>query len=177
MITPLAATLLIVAGCQSDLTRSLPESSDANDIAGVLNSLHAAAAKADEPRYFSLYAKDAVFLGTDAKERWTLDEFKAFAHPYFAKGKAWTYVPVAGSRHVVIEGESHDVAWFDEQLQNAKVGVCRGSGVLIKVDGAWKIKQYNLTMLVPNEIAEKVADMSKAELRAQPGAAPNPVNR
>ena len=52
------------------------------------------------------------------------------------------------------------MAWFDEQLENAKLGVCRGSGVLVKADGAWKIKQYNLTMLVPNEIAEDVAKQS-----------------
>jgi hypothetical protein len=126
-----------------------------------LDSLHDAAAKADETQYFALFAKDAVFLGTDAKERWTLEEFKAFAHPYFAKGKAWTYTPVPGTRHVTIEGQNHDVAWFDEQLQNAKLGVCRGSGVLIKRDGVWKIRQYNLTMLVPNEIAETVAEMGR----------------
>jgi hypothetical protein len=170
--TVLGTTTLFVAlagcaihdGSQPHLSATSEHASE-RMVSVVLDSLHDAAAKADEPRYFSLYANDAVFLGTDAKERWTLDEFKAFAHPYFAKGKAWTYVPIAGSRHVVIEGQGHDVAWFDEQLQNSKLGVCRGSGVLIKVDGAWKIKQYNLTMLVPNEIAEKVAAMSAAELK------------
>jgi hypothetical protein len=130
-------------------------------VASTLDSLHQAAATADESRYFDLYAKDAVFLGTDAKERWTLEEFKAFAHPYFAKGKAWTYVPIAGSRHIVIEGAGHDVAWFDEKLENAKLGVCRGSGAVVKTDRGWKIRQYNLTMLVPNEIAETVAEMSR----------------
>jgi|GEM_PF-1502415 len=127
----------------------------------VLDDLHDAAAKADETRYFNLYAQGAVFLGTDAKERWTLEEFKAFAHPYFAKGKAWTYIPVKDGRFITIEGENKDVAWFDEKLENAKLGLCRGSGVLIKVDGKWKVKQYNLTMLVPNEIAEEVATKSR----------------
>jgi hypothetical protein len=137
-----------------------PATSAEAEIGSVLDSLHAAAAKADEKAYFDLYAKDAVFLGTDAKERWTLDEFKTFAHPYFAKGKAWTYTPIPGKRHIVIEGKDHDVAWFDEQLDNAKLGRCRGSGVLIKEGGSWRIKQYNLTMLVPNEIAEQVAKQS-----------------
>jgi pimeloyl-ACP methyl ester carboxylesterase len=130
--------------------------------AKVLDDLHDAAAKADETRYFNLYAPNAVFLGTDAKERWTLDEFKAFAHPYFAKGKAWTYTPVKDGRFIVIEGQNKDVAWFDEKLENAKLGLCRGSGVLIKINGVWKVKQYNLTMLVPNEIAEEVATKSRA---------------
>jgi outer membrane murein-binding lipoprotein Lpp len=156
---------LLLAGCASQVSwdRSITDGPVAA-ISMTLDQLHDAAAKADEKRYFDLYAPNAVFLGTDAKERWTLDEFKAFAHPYFAKGKAWTYTPIKGKRHIVIESEKQDVAWFDEQLENAKLGVCRGSGVLVKVDGAWKIKQYNLTMLVPNEIAEKVAEMSRASV-------------
>ena len=60
-------------------------------VAAVLDAFHAAAAAADEDKYFSYLAPDAVFLGTDATERWTKDEFRKWAHPYFAKGKAWTY--------------------------------------------------------------------------------------
>jgi pimeloyl-ACP methyl ester carboxylesterase len=145
----------------ADLNKVKVELSQIESIAQILDSLHDAAAKADEARYFDLYAPNAVFLGTDAKERWTLDEFKAFAHPYFAKGKAWTYTPVKDGRFVLVEGENQDVAWFDEKLENAKLGLCRGSGVLIRTAGGWKIKQYNLTMLVPNEIAEDVARQSR----------------
>ena len=48
---------------------------------------HRAAAEADGEVYFSLMADDAIYLGTDASERWTLAEFKAFADPgrLFAK--------------------------------------------------------------------------------------------
>ena len=42
------------------------------DIGAVLDQLHAAAAKADGPTYFGLYTPDAVFIGTDATERWSL---------------------------------------------------------------------------------------------------------
>jgi hypothetical protein len=52
-----------------------------------------------------------VFLGTDATERWDLAAFREFAHPYFAKGKAWTFVP---RRHVILS-PAGDVAWFDEK--------------------------------------------------------------
>jgi hypothetical protein len=179
--------LFVLAGCETlgltdspapaDATTSTKAAAPANlpdpaDIAVVLDSFHDAAAKADEDRYFNLYAPDAVFLGTDAKERWTLEEFRGFAHPYFAKGKAWTYLPIPGTRHISIEGKDHDVAWFDEQLENAKLGICRGSGVLVKVGNDWKVKQYNLTILVPNEIAEKVAAMGLEEIKREKKAAP-----
>jgi hypothetical protein len=164
--TTAVVTLLLLAACaQSNSATNSPatagQGSAEPSITKTLDSLHEFAAKADEKAYFDLYAKDAVFLGTDAKERWTLDEFKTFAHPYFAKGKAWTYTPVPGTRHIVIEGKDHDVAWFDEQLDNAKLGRCRGSGVLIRTATGWKVRQYNLKMLVPNEVAEQVAKLSQ----------------
>ena len=58
-------------------------------IGAVLDGWHSAAAAANEEKYFSYFSPDAVFLGTDGTERWTLAEFRKFAHPYFAKGKAW----------------------------------------------------------------------------------------
>jgi ketosteroid isomerase-like protein len=116
-----------------------------------LDDFHHAAAVADEVRYFNHLAPDGVFLGTDPGERWTTAEFRAYAHPHFAAGKGWTYVPRV--RHVTVEG---DVAWFDELLDNAKYGACRGTGVLRRVGGEWKIALYSLTFLVPNDLAEKV---------------------
>src|SRR4051812_38120578 len=66
---------------------------DPMDLIEVLDALHNSASKADAAKYFALFAPDAVFLGTDATERWTVDEFKAFAKPYFDQGKGWTYTP------------------------------------------------------------------------------------
>ena len=63
----------------------------ASAVTAVLDDWHAAAAAADEGRYFGHFAPGAVFLGTDATERWTVDEFRRYAHPYFAKGKAWSF--------------------------------------------------------------------------------------
>jgi len=35
------------------------------------------------------------------------------------------------------------------------MGVCRGSGVLEKQgDGTWKIAQYNVAILVPNDLVQ-----------------------
>jgi hypothetical protein len=113
----------------------------------LLDEWHDAAAHADEERYFGFFAPNAVFLGTDATERWTLPQFRAFAHPHFAKGKAWSFKSVR--RDVVVNGE---IAWFDEDLATPNLGPARGSGVLVhQVDGTWKIAQYNLTITVPNE--------------------------
>src|SRR5215208_5840387 len=69
-------------------------------IDSTLNELHDAAAKADGRRYFSLFADDGVFIGTDATERWTVKQFRAYAEPFFSKGQGWVYKP--RSRQVVM---------------------------------------------------------------------------
>src|SRR6266576_6116628 len=82
-------------------------------VGATLDAWHAAAAAADEDKYFSYFAPDAVFLGTDATERWTREEFRRFAHPYFAKGKAWSFKAI--ERHVNFSPD-RSFAWFDERL-------------------------------------------------------------
>lgn len=124
------------------------------EVGAILDDFHDAASKADAPRYFAHFADDAVFLGTDATERWTLPEFKAFAKPYFDKGTGWTYT--SRQRHINLTPDGR-VAWFDELLDNAKLGECRGSGVLIRVGDGWKVAQYNLTIPIPNALAERFA--------------------
>jgi len=126
------------------------------ELGAVLDDLHAAASEADEARYFNHFApsmKGPVFIGTDATERWTLPEFRAFAHPYFAAGKAWSYTPV--ERHIE-RGIALDIAWFDELLTHASYGTLRGSGVLVKTGKRWRVAQYVLSFCVPNEVASDV---------------------
>ena len=122
-----------------------PASAEA-DVAAVLDDWHAAAAAAQEERYFGHFAAGAVFLGTDAMERWTVEEFRRFSHPYFAKGKAWSFKAV--ERHISFSADGA-VAWFDEKLDTPNLGPSRGSGVLVREKGAWKIAQYNLTSRSP----------------------------
>ncbi len=112
----------------------------------MLDDWHLAAANADFARYFGHLADDAVFLGTDATERWTKAEFEAYARPHFAKGKAWTFR--ATRRAVRFTGGGH--AWFDEDLDTLGLGPARGSGVLAVRDGRWRIVHYNLAITVPN---------------------------
>ena len=122
-------------------------------VARVLDDLNDAADKADEARYFALYTNDAVFLGTDGTERWDLPAFRAFAHPHFAKGKAWSFRSV---RRAITISSDGDVAWFDEDLATPNLGPSRGSGVLVKISGAWKIAQYNLAVVIPNDKLDAV---------------------
>lgn len=128
-------------------------------VASVLDSLHDAASKADEARYFALFAPGAIFYGTDDAERWTVEQFRAYAHPYFSRGQGWTYTV---ADRAVFFSEGGRTAWFDERLDNAKWGRCRGSGVLTRHANEWKIEQYNLTVPVPNDLLPEVAARIKA---------------
>jgi hypothetical protein len=131
----------------------------------VLDDFHDAAAKADYARYFSHWTEESVFLGTDATERWVGNQFGAFAKPIFEKGKGWTYRP--HDRQITAAG---DAVFFDELLDNERLGLCRGSGVLRRVGGEWKVLQYNLSIPIPNEKALQVAEL----IRAKPPSGPHP---
>lgn len=125
----------------------------------VLVKLHHAASQADGETYFSLFTDDAIFMGTDASERWTVADFKAYAMPYFSTGRGWTYRKTA--RHINVADEGTHAS-FDEMLHNEHFGVCRGTGVLRAVNGEWKIEQYHLTIPLPNQLAHEVADAIQA---------------
>lgn len=150
--TALAAGLVLLTALTPSLSAQTP-SAETAAISTVLDSFHSAAARADEETYFALLAPNAVFLGTDATERWDKPAFRAFAHPYFAQGKGWTFTP--RDRHVDLSRDGR-VAWFDELLDSASYGECRGTGVLEKVDGGWKIVQYHLTIPMPNDLAKEL---------------------
>lgn len=150
--------LLLLLGVAA-MSQAKPADSKAR-IDETLTRFHEAAAKADGKTYFGLFAPEGVFLGTDAGERWTVGEFRKYAEPHFSKGKGWTYV--AKTRNIDLAPKG-DTAWFDEILENANYGVCRGSGVLRLVDGQWKITQYHLTIPVPNSLADKVVKLIREQ--------------
>ena len=148
--------LLVAAGGAAVVVRPVAAGdadTDAQAVAVVLDRFHQAAAEADGAAYFALFVDDAVFLGTDVTERWTLPEFRAFAEPYFADGRGWTYT--ATERHVDV-APGGDTAWFDEVLWNDRYGTCRGTGVLLRTPVGWRIAQYHLTIPIPNELAAEL---------------------
>ena len=144
------------------------EQTDDAAIHSQLDRLHQMASQANFDAYFALYAPDAVFIGTDAGERWTIDEFKAYAEPHFSAGRGWTYQTI--ERHIMSEGT---VRWFDELLWNEKLGPCRGSGVMVKMGNEWLVSHYVLSLAVPNQIAGEVGgqsiDIEKARRPKAPG--------
>jgi len=131
----------------------------ADAIARVLDDFHDAAANGDEARYFAILPDDAVFLGTDGAERWTGAVFRREFAKYFERDSAWTYVCLRRAVDVDAGGQW---ATFDETFDNEAYGECRGSGVVVQRDGRWVLRQYHLSVPVPNDLARPVAARIRA---------------
>ncbi len=130
-----------------------------SDLDLLVDEWHQAASDADFDAYFGAMKDNFVFLGTAPGERWTKEEFAEFCKPYFGRGTAWDFK--ASNRHWQTS-KNGKIAWFDEDLDTWMRG-CRGSGILVKKRGEWKIAYYNLTVLIENEKIQ-----SFIELRDQP---------
>ena len=138
-------------------------SADVDDIGKVLDDFHNAAAQADKDRYLGLMTDDAVFMGTDEWERWPKHpDFTDYVDGRFRNG-GWSYKSVERQIRVA---DSGDVAWFDEVVFSETNGRFRGTGVLTRQDGTWKIAHYAMSFLVLNENWEEVVELTK-KTRAQ----------
>jgi len=155
MVLLLGALVLASQGCITTSTGLL----ESPNVERVLDDWHRAAAVADGDRYFGAFTSDATFLGTDATERWTLAEFQEYAEPHFSKGNGWEYEPF--DRHLRFSGDGRTV-WLDERLRNAKYGELRGTGVLVRIGGAWKIAHYSMSFPIPNGITAAVVEQIRA---------------
>lgn len=120
-------------------------------VGAFLDGWHADAAHADL-RYFDKMAADGVYIGTDRSERWVRDDFKAWAKPYFARGKAWEFH--AFNRHVAASAD-HNIIWFDEQL-HTQMGICQASGVIRQDRDGMHIVHYQLSLAVPNDLVNPI---------------------
>ena len=139
---------------------------DATAIAALLDDWHQAAAAGDGPRYFGYFTPDAVFIGTDATERWTIDEFRAYASPHFADGDGWT---MTAKRREIVVREGY--AYFDEELASAGLGPVRGSGVLRRTADGWAIAHYVLSFTIPNERVTELLELLGSPAPESEGAA------
>lgn len=155
----LASSLFLIA-CQPGQTElnAAQVSLEQKAIGAMLDSFNRAAATGNFNEYFSYYNEGAIFTGTDATERWTKAEFMTWAKPYFDRGKAWDFTAV--DRHIYFN-KTGDIAWFDELLKT-QMKICRGSGVLEKKDGSWKLNQYILSTTIPNELIDSVIQLKGA---------------
>ncbi|WP_262146989.1 nuclear transport factor 2 family protein [Chryseobacterium foetidum] len=125
------------------------------EIATMLDAFNVAAAKADYKTYFDFYADESTFIGTDATEVWEKKQFMVWAKPYFDKKSTWNFKSLKRNIHFTKDGK---MAWFDELL-DTQMKICRGSGVVEKIGGQWKVKQYVLSVTVPNEVVDKVVEI------------------
>ncbi|UJR81175.1 Protein with SnoaL 3 domain, NTF 2 superfamily [Sandaracinus amylolyticus] len=156
----LVLSLLVLGACAS-CPRPVVHAATADEraaIDAVMDDWHDAAASSDEARYFGHLTEDAIFLGTDATERWNPQQFRDYAHPAFEAGRGWRMRSVR--RDVIVRG---DVAWLDEDLETVNLGPARGSAVLLRSeDGVWRIAHYDLAITVPNERFVEVRDLLRA---------------
>ena len=63
-----------------------------------MNAWHKAAATADEDTFFGSMTADAIYIGTDATERWLRDELKEWSKEYFAV--SYTHLTLPTNREV-----------------------------------------------------------------------------
>jgi len=148
MLKKLPLYLTIITICLGFTTST----NDKETINQTLDNWHKAAAEAKFEAYFSYFTNDAIFIGTDATENWTMPQFKTFAKPFFDRGSAWNFKVL--ERNIYTD-KTQKIVWFDELL-DTQMKICRGSGVLIKVKNEWKIKHYVLSTTIPNEKINEV---------------------
>lgn len=146
--------LLLLMG----ITLTSAQEKSSEEVHFLLDNWHRAAAKANFNDYFNAMADDAIFIGTDATENWNKKAFQDYAKPYFDKGKAWSFTAL--ERHIYFSKDGK-TAWFDELL-DTQMKICRGSGVVEKIKGEWKIKHYVLSMTIPNDNSDAVIKIKSA---------------
>ncbi|MBB4805165.1 hypothetical protein HNP38_000437 [Chryseobacterium defluvii] len=147
--------LILLLSNVSELSAQSKESKyekEKRDISTMLEAFNADAARSDFKAYFDHFAEESTFIGTDATEVWNKKEFMVWAKPYFDKKRTWNFTSLQRNIYFSKDGK---LAWFDELL-DTQMKICRGSGVVEKINGQWKVKQYVLSVTVPNDVVDKV---------------------
>jgi len=168
----LAACLLFTGLAQANAAAQ-PDPALVKQVNAFVDGWHDDAAHA-RMVYFDKMAVDGVYIGTDRSELWQRDAFRAWGRTYFeGKKAAWVFHATRRNVHVSDDGK---LVWFDELLDTENMGHCMASGVLRKTAGGFEILHYQLSIAVPNEIADQVTGLIKAaEARAADKAATKPA--
>jgi hypothetical protein len=126
-----------------------------------IDEWHDDAANAREA-YFDKIAPNGIYIGTDKTELWNREQFKA-----------WSFKST--KRNVYLSADKKFI-WFDELL-DTQMGVCQASGVIRRTDKGFEIEHYQLSIAVPNAVADKVTRIVK-EHEGRPETKPEakPVN-
>lgn len=122
-----------------------------------MDNWHDDAKNANFKTFFSRMSNSARYIGTDTSENWTKKEFQHFAKPLFDKKNTWDFKTL---KRNLFFSEDRSTVWFDEIL-DTWMGDCRGSGILEKEKGSWKIKHYVLSVAIPNDKIQKIIAIKK----------------
>ena len=145
-------TISVFFGCKS------PQPSH-QTVNTLIDNWHKAATNADEEVFFGSMTEDAIYLGTDASERWLRDELKAWSAKYFDRESAWDFTP--RDRNIYFSNDGK-LVWFEELL-DTWMGTCRGSGVLYLTKNGWKIAHYHLSVTIDNDLIQNFISLVKKE--------------
>ena len=146
------------------------DESDADEMAigEVIDGFHDAAAHGDKDRYLGYMTDDGVFMGTDEWERWPKQpDLIDYIGGRFKDGAGWNYRSVGRQIRIA---DSGDTAWFDEVVYSEQNGRFRGTGVLSKQNGRWKIAHYAMSFLILNENWPEVIELTKKTMAAKEAA-------
>jgi len=149
----LLALWLVLAAWSAKVEAADAGTADTQQVAAFIDEWHDDAAHS-RLRFFDKMAPGAIYIGTDKTERWTRDELKAWAKPYFARPSAWAFIAI--KRNIAFSADKNFI-WFDEQL-NTQMGVCQASGVIQKTPGSLAIVHYQLSLAVPNELVDQFSE-------------------
>lgn len=145
-------SISFLLSCAASKTVRTDKLSIKKEVNKLMVNWHKAASEANFDGYFDLMDSSSVYVGTAAEEVWTKKEFASFSKPYFDKGKAWSFTTLERNIYVNKPG---NFVWFDELIKTW-MGTCRGSGVLEKKGKSWVLKQYVLSVVIPNEDIQAV---------------------
>lgn len=159
LISCLSGCFVILNSCSNRNTSDKNDSALIAEIDQVISHWHKSAADSDHKSYIGAMAGDGIYIGTDATEYWTTSAFNDWSKPYFDQKKGWNLVSL--NRHIYL-GINNETAWFDELLDTG-MGLCRGSGVMQKLEGEWKIYHYVLSPTVPNDLTNEVKYLKNKE--------------
>lgn len=149
--------LFVLQSCvptEKETTAEFQPEKQKEKVDSFLAEWHQNAAQADS-KYFDQMTKNGVYIGTDATELWSTEEFKKWSQRFFEEKNTWNFT--ATERNIYFS-ESGKTAWFDELL-STWMGTCRGSGVLIFENNEWKIAHYHLSITIPNEKVKEVIEL------------------
>jgi membrane-bound lytic murein transglycosylase len=151
-IKSVVVILIIILFYASCKTINIGNTTTKEDINKIISTWHNDAKNANFNDYFNRISNDGFYIGTDQKENWTKKEFQTFSKPYFDKKNTWDFKTI---KRNIFFSKGNNTVWFNELL-DTWMGTCRGSGILEFENGEWKIKQYVLSLTIPNSQIKKV---------------------